>query len=407
MVEERYTDDWKENLPPPKTDNRAKTTDVTKTSGNVWEDFFLKRELLMGLFESGFESPSPIQEVAIPLALAGASVIARAKNGTGKSGAYIIPILQSINIEVPKIQAVILVPTRELALQTSASVKQIGKHLGLESMIATGGTIVKEDILRLFKPVHVIVGTPGRILDLIWKNVLQPGECKTIVLDEADKLLSHEMQSTVCRIVKSLPSGRQILCFSATFPQHVQRFKQTYIPDAKEINLMNELTLKGLTQYYAYIDERQKLQCLNTLFKRLQVNQCIVFCNSTLRVELLAKKIVELGFSCFYIHARMPQAERNKVFHDFRSGGARMLVSTDLFTRGIDVSTANVVINFDFPKASETYLHRIGRSGRFGHYGLGISFITEEDCPLLFAVEKELGTHMESIPENIDPALYN
>jgi len=164
---------------------------------------------------------------------------------------------------------------------------------------------------------------------------------------------------------------------------------------------MEELTLKGVTQYYAFVEERQKVHCLNTLFSKLNINQSIIFCNSVTRVELLAKKITDLGYSSFYIHAKMPQEHRNRVFHDFRNGACRNLVSSDLFTRGIDIPAVNVVINFDFPKNSETYLHRIGRSGRFGHLGLAINLITYEDRYNLLKIEKELDTEIKPIPAEI------
>merc|ERR1712054_721844 len=171
-------------------------------------------------------------------------------------------------------------------------------------------------------------------------------------------------------------------------------------------DLMDELTLKGVTQYYAFVEERAKVHCLNTLFTKLEINQSIIFCNSVNRVELLARKITELGYSCFYIHARMPQTQRNRVFHEFKKGACRNLVSSDLFTRGIDIQAVNVVINFDFPKNSETYLHRIGRSGRFGHLGLAINLLTYEDRYNLYRIEQELGTEIVAIPSVIDKALY-
>ena len=173
-----------------------------------------------------------------------------------------------------------------------------------------------------------------------------------------------------------------------------------------EINLMDELTLRGITQYYAFVEERQKVHCLNTLFSKLQINQSIIFCNSTNRVELLAKKITELGYSCFYSHARMAQDNRNRVFHDFRNGVCRNLVCSDLLTRGIDIQAVNVVINFDFPKNAETYLHRIGRSGRFGHLGLAINLINWDDRFNLYKIEQELGTEIQPIPQAIDKKLY-
>ncbi|CAA6655629.1 unnamed protein product [Spirodela intermedia] len=360
--------DWKAklNIPPP--DTRYRTEDVTATKGNEFEDYFLKRELLMGIYEKGFERPSPIQEESIPIALTGSDILARAKNGTGKTAAFCIPALEKIDQDKNAIQVVILVPTRELALQTSQ----------IQVMVTTGGTSLKDDIMRLYQPVHLLVGTPGRILDLAKR---------------ADKLLSPEFQPSVQQLIRFLPSNRQILLFSATFPVTVKDFKDKYLPKP---------------YYYAFVEERQKVHCLNTLFSKLQINQSIIFCNSVNRVELLAKKITELGYSCFYIHAKMLQDHRNRVFHDFRNGACRNLVCTDLFTRGIDIQAVNVVINFDFPKNSETYLHRVGRSGiwPFGHLGLAVNLITYEDRFNLYRIEQELGTEIKQIPPQIDQAIY-
>ncbi|KAJ3690269.1 hypothetical protein LUZ61_019433 [Rhynchospora tenuis] len=400
------SENWKEKLHIPAPDTRFKTEDVTATKGNEFEDYFLKRELLMGIFEKGYERPSPIQEEAIPIALTGSDILARAKNGTGKTAAFCIPVLEKIDNEKNAIQAVILVPTRELALQTSQVCKEIGKYLKIEVMVTTGGTSLRDDIMRLYQPVHLLVGTPGRILDLTKKGVCVLKDCNMIVLDEADKLLTPEFQVSVEELISFIPVTRQVLLFSATFPVTVKDFKDKYLPRAYVINLMDELTLKGITQYYAYVEEKQKVHCLNTLFSKLQINQSIIFCNSVNRVELLAKKITELGYSCFYIHAKMLQDHRNRVFHDFRNGACRNLVCTDLFTRGIDIQAVNVVINFDFPKNAETYLHRVGRSGRFGHLGLAVNLITYEDRFNLYRIEKELGTEIKSIPQEIDRTVY-
>ncbi|KAG1359567.1 DEAD-box ATP-dependent RNA helicase 6 [Cocos nucifera] len=337
--------DWKAQLKIPPPDTRYKTEDVTGTKGNEFEDYFLKRELLMGIYEKGFERPSPIQEESIPIALTGSDILARAKNGTGKTAAFCIPALEKIDQDYNVIQVVILVPTRELALQTSQVCKELGKYLKIQVMVTTGGTSLKDDIMRLYQPVHLLVGTPGRILDLARKGVCILKDCAMLIMDEADKLLSPEFQPSIEQLICFLPANRQILMFSATFPVTVKQFKDRYLPKPYIVNLMDELTLKGITQYYAFVEERQKVHCLNTLFSKLQINQSIIFCNSVNRVELLAKKITEL----------------------------------DLFTRGIDIQAVNVVINFDFPKNSETYLHRVGRSGRFGHLGLAVNLITYED----------------------------
>jgi ATP-dependent RNA helicase DDX6/DHH1 len=390
----------------PVKDTRVQTADVTNTKGHEFEDYCLQRELLMGIFEKGFEKPSPIQEDAIPMILAGRDVLARAKNGTGKTAAFIIPCLEKIDVAQNFIQCLMLVPTRELALQTSAICKEIGKHMSIEVMVTTGGTNLKDDIMRLYSPVHLVVGTPGRIHDLSDKMIADLSKCTMIIMDEADKLLSPEFQVVLEALISKCAPKHQLCLFSATFPVTVKGFKEKHLPNAHIINLMDELTLRGITQYYAFVEERQKVHCLNTLFSKLEINQSIIVCNSVNRVELLAKKITELGFSCFYIHAKMKQADRNRVFHEFRNGATRHLVCSDLFTRGIDIQSVNVVINFDFPKNAETYLHRIGRSGRFGHLGLAINLITYEDRFNLYRIEQELATEIKPIPAVIDRNIY-
>jgi len=390
----------------PVADTRQRTEDVTQIKGQDWEDYSLAKPLLQAIFEKGFEYPYPIQEEAVPIALTGRDILARAKNGTGKTASFVIPMLQKIDTSKNAIQGCILLPTRELALQTAAICKELGKHLQVEVMCSTGGTSLRDDIQRLGQPVHMIVATPGRLLDITKKSIAKLDQCKILTMDEADKLLSPEFVPTIEHIISFLPEGRQVMLFSATFPVIVKDFKDRFLNKPKVINLMNELTLKGVSQFYAFVDEKQKVHCLNTLFSKLSINQSMIFCNSVNRVELLARKITDLGYSCFYIHARMLQAHRNRVFHDFRNGVCRNLVSSDLFTRGIDIQAVNVVINFDFPKYSETYLHRVGRSGRGGHFGLAINLLTYNDRMHLYTIEKELGTEIKPIPPVIDKSLY-
>lgn len=360
----------------------------------------------MGIFEAGFEAPSPIQEEAIPVALLGRNILARAKNGTGKTAAFLIPVLEKVSTERNEIQAIILLPTRELALQTALVCKKLGRHMGVQVMVSTGGTCLSDDILRLRENVHILIGTPGRLMDLSGKGAAKIENCTTFVMDEADKLLSVEFLPVIEELLQSVNKDRQIMLFSATFPVLVKKFKDKWMNETHEINLMDDLTLRGVTQYYAYVEEKQKVHCLNTLFSKLQINQSIIMCNSVHRVELLAKKITELGYSCFYTHAKLSQDERNKVFQEFRNGGCRNLVCSDLLTRGIDIQAVNVVINFDFPKNSETYLHRIGRSGRFGHLGLAINLITTDDLFNFCRIERELGTQSSPIPQIIPKNLY-
>jgi ATP-dependent RNA helicase DDX6/DHH1 len=308
--------DWKGGLSMPKKDERFKTTDVTDTRGQEFEDYFLKRELLMGIFEKGFERPSPVQERSIPIILQNRNVLARAKNGTGKTAAFIIPCLEKTDTAKIFIQGnntthktnsrssqtawrpfssrpssliaqilsvsltplfvslrgevLMLVPTRELALQTSSVVRELGKHMSIQCMVSTGGTSLKDDIMRLYNTVHILVGTPGRILDLASKGVAKLSQCKTVIMDEADKLLSTEFQPLLEQLINSCAPNRQICLFSATFPVTVKSFKDKFIQNPYEINLMDDLTLKGITQYYAFVKERQKVHCLNTLFTKVK-----------------------------------------------------------------------------------------------------------------------------------------
>lgn len=434
-------ENWKAGLRPPPKDFRPQTEDVTATKGGEFEDMFLRRELLMGIFEAGFERPSPIQEEAIPVALTKRDILARAKNGTGKTAAFVIPSLQQIDVNKNKIQALLLVPTRELALQTAQVCKVLGKHMGVQVMVTTGGTTLKDDIIRLSETVHVLVGTPGRILDLAGKNIADLSECPVFVMDEADKLLSPEFAPVMEQLLSFLPKDRQVMLFSATFPMIVKDFKVRESSYWKIVSQLGagktyEVTVRNQPNGRAHPAGCNTILCLRRrttegplsqylilqglhistilllqrdpdhIVSQLQINQSIIFCNSTNRVELLAKKVTELGYSCFYSHAKMLQSHRNRVFHDFRNGVCRNLVCSDLLTRGIDIQAVNVVINFDLPKNSETYLHRIGRSGRFGHLGLAINLVTYEDRFNLYKIEQELGTEIQPIPQQIDRGLY-
>eukprot|EP01013_Petalomonas_cantuscygni_P006021 TRINITY_DN1686_c0_g3_i1.p1 TRINITY_DN1686_c0_g3~~TRINITY_DN1686_c0_g3_i1.p1 ORF type:complete len:539 (+),score=74.89 TRINITY_DN1686_c0_g3_i1:143-1618(+) len=413
-------DDWRSELQAPQRDTRVQTSDVTSLREMEFTDFFLRRELLMGLYELGFERPSPVQESCIPVALANRDIIARAKNGTGKTGAYVIPALEKIDTSQKKVQVLILVPTRELALQVSHFCLQAGKYLQppVGVIVSVGGMRVADDVTKLVHdPPQVLVSTPGRVIDLWERKACDLSGVQLMCLDEADKLLSEDFEPQVRRVVRicsgsgaasgGKASKPQILMLSATYPVGVRSFVTDVMDRPSQVNLMEELTLVGVSQFHAFVDERQKVRCLHALFKRLEINQSIIFCNSVSRVELLARRVHEMGYNCFYIHSRMAQEQRNRVFHQFRAGRCRHLVCSDVFARGIDVQAVNVVINFDFPRTSETYLHRIGRSGRWGHMGLAVNFVTPQDRPALFRVEQELATEIKPLPpDGVDRALY-
>ena len=330
--------------------------------GEDFEKYGLKEEIMKVLCEKGWEKPSPVCMNQID------------PKERVIQGMFLSFILYS--------SVLILVPARELALQTSRVVREFGKALKVDSMCCFGGQPLADDLYRLRRGVHVLVGTAARILDITRRGHCDLSHCKYLVLDEADKMLSDNFRQVVEDLISYLPAEHQTLLLSATFPSTVRSFAAEFMHEPVMINTMNELTLKGITQYYVYLEERQKVNALHTLFSKLEVNQSIIFCNSVARVELLAKKIIDLGYSCYYIHSRMEQDDRNKVFHNFSQGAARHLVCTDLLARGLNVTTVNVVINFDLPQSSETYLHRIGRSGRYGHLGLAVSQIRTKRCSL-------------------------
>jgi len=372
------------------------TEDVLAAEGQAkWEDYDLKREILLGIQYKGFSWPSPIQAASIPHSLKGEDIVARAKNGTGKAAAFIIPLLNKIKPQKSALQALVLVPTRELVLQTIKVFREIGQGVRVKMFPLYGGFSPKDDIIRLRSGAQIIVGTPGRVLDFIEQGVISLEHCEHLVCDEADKLLSKEFKEVLYRVSGLLPKHRQIELYSATFPCTVQEYISRYMKNPVKINLMKELTLTGVKQYYAYVKPSNKLHCLKTLLNTLDLNQCFIFCNSIATVEKLAQRITEIGFTSYFIHSKMRQEDRNMAFHNFSTRGeCRILVSTDLVTRGIDVPSVNVVINFDLPCTTESYLHRIGRSGRFGTRGIAINMVAPEERGRLQQIEAELGIEL-------------
>lgn len=253
------SENWKDTLNLPEKDARIRTADVAASDGCNFENFCIQRNLLKGIYEKGWEYPSPVQKSSIPVALTRRDIIARAKNGTGKTGAYSIPILDSIDVSNNKIQACILVPTRELALQTSQICIELSKYTQIKCMVIIGGVHLKEDLIRLSQTVHVVVGTPGRLVDLMTRGYADLSSVHVVVLDEADKLLSEELKHGVEQILENVDANRQLMVYSATYPVAVQSFITKHLRDPYEINLMERLTLRGITEYYAYVQEKHKV----------------------------------------------------------------------------------------------------------------------------------------------------
>eukprot|EP00767_Chilomastix_cuspidata_P008435 gnl/Chilomastix_cuspidata/970.p1 GENE.gnl/Chilomastix_cuspidata/970~~gnl/Chilomastix_cuspidata/970.p1 ORF type:complete len:415 (-),score=218.40 gnl/Chilomastix_cuspidata/970:184-1428(-) len=392
-------------------DDRPVTEDVVPQRLMSFNDFHLSRELYMGIRRRGYRQPSPIQEEAIPAILAGRDVLARAKNGVGKTAAFAIPLLQRIDTAQRHVQAVVVVPSRELAIQHAEEMKKLGKYMKdlIPPMPIIGGVSITEDRYRLKKGVQIVVCTPGRALDLIDRGFLDVSRATMFVLDEADKLLTGDFVERMEQIRASLPTAHQTLLFSATFQAGIAEFRDRWMRAPSVINLQREeLVLKGLRQYHCYLEENNKVRVLQNLFSTLEIRQSVIFVRSRERAEKLTELIQREDFRCVAIHGEMTQQNRLKAFHEFRVGRVRHLVSTDLITRGIDSQAVNVVINFDFPPLAKDYLHRIGRAGRFGHRGLAISFVTRGEEKLLFDIERDLDVTIEPLPtDGIPIELYD
>lgn len=373
------------------------SNDISTYRNVRWETLNVSRKVIDMLHKVGFSYPSPVQVLSIPHAIRGTDLLVRAKNGTGKSASFIIPILNGIDTS-RLVQAIILVPIRELALQISKVFMTLGRDLGIKSVPLVGGTNMTDDIMRLGAGVHVIIGTPGRILDMLSKKLCRVENNPIVVFDEADKLLDSLFYGSVYQLLQLLPGKKQMLLYSATFPQSIEGFVQQNMNSPLKIKV-SEQNLQNIKQYLTKIKNHTKLPCLKSLLSILDFDQCIIYCNSIANVKNLAQKITSLGMSAYFIYSDMDQDERNIVYHNFSKKKCRILVSTDITTRGIDVPGVNLVINFDMPASSESYLHRIGRAGRFGTNGCAINFINEQHVSLIHMYENALGVNVLPISD--------
>lgn len=378
-----------------------RTSDVARIRDASWELFNLSPALLQAINDLKFLYPSPVQVESIPEALLEKNLIVRAKNGTGKTLSFVVPILErSIREKATTDFALIMVPTRELAMQIGKVVRRVGTHCSIEAIATFGGSTYYEDILRIKRGVGIIVGTPGRVFDLINKTVLNIENFKILALDEADKLLAIEYRENIGTIIQrfSNSQNKQIMMFSATYPVEISDFTDKFIKNHKEINLMPELCLKGVSQFFTKVKFTQKLHCLRTLIRMTKFDKCIIFCNSIAAVEKLGYKVGEMNIPCYFFHSHMHIDDRKNIFHQFTAtDDIPILIATDLITRGIDVPNVNLVINFDFPGSAESFLHRIGRAGRFGRTGCSISMCDAEEIDEMKWIERQTGVEIKGI----------
>jgi len=381
-------------------------SDITGTVVEAIDSFDamgLSEPLLRGIYAYGFEKPSAIQQRAIKPLMSGSDTIAQAQSGTGKTAAFGIGVLQSVDIADRRTQALILAPTRELALQIQKVVIALGDYLKCQCHACVGGTSVREDMSRLEAGVHVVVGTPGRVFDMINRRALYTDTIKVFVLDEADEMLSRGFKDQIYDVFRFMPPKCQVGLFSATMPQEVLEITDKFMRDPVQILVKREeLTLEGIKQFYVMVDrEEWKLDTLCDLYETLTITQCIIYVNTRRKVDWLVDKMQQSDFTVSCMHGEMEQKERDIIMREFRSGSSRVLITTDLLARGIDVQQVSLVINYDLPTNHENYIHRIGRSGRFGRKGVAINFLTQEDVRTMREIEQVYNTTVEEMPMNV------
>jgi len=368
-----------------------------------FDDMNLREELLRGIYAYGFEKPSAIQQRAIVPCVKGLDVIAQAQSGTGKTATFSISILQQIDTKLNSCQALVLAPTRELAQQIQKVVMALGDYMGAQCHACIGGTSVREDMSKLNSGVHIVVGTPGRVFDMISRRVLQVKDIKMFVLDEADEMLSRGFKDQIYDVFRTLSTNIQVVLLSATMPPDVLDVTTRFMRDPIRILVKKEeLTLEGIRQFYVSVErEEWKLDTLCDLYETLTITQAVIFCNTRRKVDWLTEKMHNRDFTVSAMHGDMDQKERDVIMREFRSGSSRVLITTDLLARGIDVQQVSLVINYDLPTNRENYIHRIGRGGRFGRKGVAINFVTDEDKRTLHDIEKFYNTRIDEMPMNV------
>jgi len=372
----------------------------------VWEtfdDMDLEDDLLRGIYARGYEKPSHIQQQGIIPLIKGHDTIAQAQSGTGKTATFSIASLQRVDPEKQVCQILILSPTRELAKQTHEVICSLGAYMKVQIHVSVGGTRVRDDIEILRRGVHIVVGTPGRVYDMIGRNALILENLRMFVLDEADEMLSRGFKEQIYDVFQYLPQEVQVCLTSATMPTEILNMSKKFMINPIRILVKKEaVTLDGIRQYYVRVErEDWKLETLCDLYENLNITQAIIYCNTKNKTEWLRDKMNQRDFTVSCMHGQMEWNQRQEVMKEFRVGSSRVLITTDLMARGIDVPGVSLVINYDLPLNRENYIHRIGRSGRYGKKGVAINFVTQEDVGTLRALEQFYRTEVEEMPMDV------
>ena len=384
------------------TSNIQEIQELTKYDS--FEDMDLNDELVRGIYSYGFEKPSKIQQIAIVPMSKNNDILAQSQSGTGKTGAFTIGSLSVIDTSIKAPQVLVICPTRELSQQTERVVTALGTYMKIKVLSATGGNRLQGDINTLRAGAQFVVGTPGRIYDLIRRGDLLVEYMKYVILDEADQMLEDLFADQIKAILDShFPNSTRLALFSATMPSNVIDIAENYLSNPVRILLPpDEVTLKGIKQYYVDIErEEWKLPVLLDLYQQIAVNQALIYVNKRQKAEWLAKQLASHGFTLEYIHGEMEVGDRKKRMDDFRSGNVRVLISTDLLARGIDVQQVSLVVNYELPVQRENYIHRIGRSGRYGKKGVAINLGCGEEKGNLKEIEKHYSTVIDELPEDL------
>lgn len=369
-----------------------------------FDDMDLKENLLRGIYAYGFDKPSVIQQKGIVPLAKGYDLIAQSQSGTGKTGTFSIGTLQKISVEDERTQALVLAPTRELALQIGKVMTALSSYMGVKVQSCVGGIRTKERYGRYnVIKAQVVVGTPGRIYHYLRNGAISCDALQLVVLDEADKMLAREFSDQIRDIISGVSKTAQIVLFSATMPREMLDMTNKFMNHPVRVLVpKDELTLDGIKQFYVSVNkDEHKFNIICSMFDTISVTQCIIYCNRSNKVEMLTRELTDRDFCVSCLYGQMEQEERNKILDSFRSGSTRILITTDVLARGIDVQQVSLVINFDLPYEKETYIHRIGRSGRFGRKGIAINMVTPYDHEQLKTITEYYETQIDEMPANI------
>lgn len=400
-----------ENLNENKQPNEIFENYVCSHKLNYYNDFShdelnLNDKLLKGIYSYGFDRPSPIQRIAIKPLKDGNDIVIQSHSGTGKTATFLIGLLSRIDETLKSTQSIVVCNTRELALQTVKVFESLSDFTDIKCKLCIGGDMQYKYISSEISE-EVIIGTPGRICDLVNKKIINTDNLKIIVIDEADDVLSTGFRKQIKKIFQSIPKDTQVALVSATIPQEMSNlFDAILKPDFISILIKDDqLTLDGIVQFYINLDEQYKFDAIIDLYQYINIGQGIIYCNRKNKADELQNVLNSQDFSAGVLHGDMMQKDRENIMSNFRSGSTRILITTDMLARGIDIQQVSLVINFDMPKYPQTYIHRIGRSGRYGRKGIAINFVTRREQNILNYIKRIYNTEILPFPEDVNSVL--